>query len=376
MKKKASSTPTLGPCSCKRGQQRDNCPQCEGTGQRIDFAALRAAKSTPAQPAPQRGSYRTADGKAQIEWELKPGTNGIEFSASGAFNRSGGQCINDIAKAYPGDPMVQRIAKVWREYHLNGMNSGTPQQAAEIRRRRALAEDYARKDDDAKRHFCDDACTEPNWHSLCRKFGHDSYYSWECAVLKESGLYEVPLPAGTLATGGFPPEVASGERGYRFGERWLYRAIPDEVLAEIASWIAAPQPAEPLHEAQAKQFLADHGLRCRITLSDTKPAPWGEGEYRPHYRVTISREATKAARLVFDFWGAATAGYKATPHCVLSCVASDSGTPETFSDFCSEYGEDEDSRKALQAFRRADSFAKRIRAFFTAGEMKTLQQIE
>jgi hypothetical protein len=30
-------------CSCKRGQQRDNCPNCEGTGQVIDFVAIRAA---------------------------------------------------------------------------------------------------------------------------------------------------------------------------------------------------------------------------------------------------------------------------------------------------------------------------------------------
>ncbi len=29
-------------CSCKPGQQRDNCPSCEGTGQRIDFKAIRA----------------------------------------------------------------------------------------------------------------------------------------------------------------------------------------------------------------------------------------------------------------------------------------------------------------------------------------------
>lgn len=28
-------------CSCKRGQQRDNCPQCEGTGMVINFAAIR-----------------------------------------------------------------------------------------------------------------------------------------------------------------------------------------------------------------------------------------------------------------------------------------------------------------------------------------------
>lgn len=29
-------------CSCKRGIQRDNCPNCEGTGMAIDFAAIRA----------------------------------------------------------------------------------------------------------------------------------------------------------------------------------------------------------------------------------------------------------------------------------------------------------------------------------------------
>ncbi len=33
------------PCHCKPGQQRDNCPDCEGTGMRIDFAAIRARRS-------------------------------------------------------------------------------------------------------------------------------------------------------------------------------------------------------------------------------------------------------------------------------------------------------------------------------------------
>lgn len=32
------------PCHCKPGQHRDNCPDCEGTGQRIDFAAIRARR--------------------------------------------------------------------------------------------------------------------------------------------------------------------------------------------------------------------------------------------------------------------------------------------------------------------------------------------
>lgn len=34
-------------CSCKRGQQRDNCPACEGTGWIIDFQAIRAHNQTP-----------------------------------------------------------------------------------------------------------------------------------------------------------------------------------------------------------------------------------------------------------------------------------------------------------------------------------------
>lgn len=30
-------------CGCKRGVQRDNCPNCEGTGNVINFAAIRSA---------------------------------------------------------------------------------------------------------------------------------------------------------------------------------------------------------------------------------------------------------------------------------------------------------------------------------------------
>lgn len=30
------------PCNCRPGIQRDNCPACEGTGQQVDFKAIRA----------------------------------------------------------------------------------------------------------------------------------------------------------------------------------------------------------------------------------------------------------------------------------------------------------------------------------------------
>jgi hypothetical protein len=40
--KSAQYQPKTGnKCHCKRGIQRDNCPNCEGTGMQINFAAIR-----------------------------------------------------------------------------------------------------------------------------------------------------------------------------------------------------------------------------------------------------------------------------------------------------------------------------------------------
>lgn len=60
---------------------------------------------------------------------------------------------------------------------------------------------------------------------------------------------------------------------------------------------------------------------------------------------------------------------------VLACISGDAYTPETFADFCAEYGYESDSIKALQQFRRCDRFAKRLRAFFTESELQELSEI-
>lgn len=60
---------------------------------------------------------------------------------------------------------------------------------------------------------------------------------------------------------------------------------------------------------------------------------------------------------------------------VLACISSDAYTPETFTDFCAEYGYEADSIKALQSYRRRDRFAKRLQAFFTADELEQLSEI-
>lgn len=43
--------PTLGPCPCRPGLERDNCPACEGTGQQIDWPEYHRRKREEARDA-------------------------------------------------------------------------------------------------------------------------------------------------------------------------------------------------------------------------------------------------------------------------------------------------------------------------------------
>ena len=132
------------------------------------------------------------------------------------------------------------------------------------------------------------------------------------------------------------------------------------------------------YDTQAEQFLTSNGIKFRATLSDTKSPEWSvNGRHGHHYRVTLSKPAK---RLTFDFWSSISdklIGVKTVcPYDVLACVNGDAYCPETFKDFCAEYGYDEDSIKALQTFRRCSAFAKRLRVFFTEAELTQLQEIQ
>lgn len=143
---------------------------------------------------------------------------------------------------------------------------------------------------------------------------------------------------------------------------------------------------------QAQDFLDKFGIKFRATLSDIKPAPWEPAGH--HYRVTLSRNRITRdqvggnwdnglktpTRIVFDFWGsiadAKSGKLTVDAYDVLACISGDVNCPESFEDFCSEYGYDRDSIKALQSFRRCSAFAKRLRSFFTAEEIEQLQEIQ
>lgn len=147
---------------------------------------------------------------AVLTWSLKAGETGPEFSACGEIwdgpktdCLSCGQCVEEVAALFPHNKKAQRILAIWKAHHLNGMKAGLPVQE------QAVAE----------------------WADKGNRYDYEAV----CAMLRGIGLYEVPVPEGAKATGGFPDEVASGKRGYRYGERWIYAPIPQDVIDEIKS---------------------------------------------------------------------------------------------------------------------------------------------
>lgn len=134
------------------------------------------------------------------------------------------------------------------------------------------------------------------------------------------------------------------------------------------------------YDQQAIEFLNTHGLTCDIKLAPKQTPPnWcnpGE-QHGTRYRVALSHP--DRATLRFDFWGSiadAAKGEDPTAYDVLACISSDVHCPETFEDFCGEYGYDEDSRKAEQTFHRCYKFGQQLRAFFPEGaERDALSEI-
>lgn len=143
------------------------------------------------------------------------------------------------------------------------------------------------------------------------------------------------------------------------------------------------------YEKQAEEFLKRNKLQMTITKVPYTPPMWESKEcagQRNKYCISIHRKLIEecqgskpAKRLVFDFWGSindASKGKHPSPYTVLACISGDVHCPDTFKEFCSDYGYDEDSRKAKKTFKLARTFAKKLRKFFNEQELGELQEIQ
>lgn len=109
----------------------------------------------------------------------------------------GGQCFDTIAEYRDklSDPeLFDTLHYLWRNYHLNGMHAGTPEQEKAIDAWKAEGNAYD--------------------------------YTAACEMLKQKGLYEVPFTG--LSVG----RRYEGEL-YRYGSAWLIQELPGDVLLKI-----------------------------------------------------------------------------------------------------------------------------------------------
>jgi hypothetical protein len=148
----------------------------------------------------------------------------------------------------------------------------------------------------------------------------------------------------------------------------------------------SPAPVSS-YEQTALDFLARNGITfaAKPAKAQTPPAWAKDGAHGIKYRVKLSRKVrpggvnpVNVRALSFSFWDSISAkekGETPTSYDALACISGDVNCPDTFADFCGEFGYEEDSRKALATFKRCAAFGKRLRAFFTETERAELSEI-
>lgn len=128
-------------------------------------------------------------GECYLTWELYTNDKGkICFSMQGEEwlpskrdIRMGGQCCDTILSYFPNDQKAQRMVEIWKEWHLNDMKAGTPNQEKAIK----------------------------NWLSSGIRYD----YSAACEYLRTQNLYN--------------------DNGYVYGTAWLHQDIPENIIEEI-----------------------------------------------------------------------------------------------------------------------------------------------
>ena len=99
------------------------------------------------------------------------------------------------------------------------------------------------------------------------------------------------------------------------------------------------------YEQQANDFLKSVNASIKMEYLEHRPYFPDEKDSRDVYRVRIRR---KGKQFTFTF-GTNSLGDKPTAYAILACLTK--YDPGTFEDFCSDYGYDEDSRKAERIYK-------------------------
>jgi hypothetical protein len=137
------------------------------------------------------------------------------------------------------------------------------------------------------------------------------------------------------------------------------------------------------YDIQAEKFMAE----CQVEIDRTRIVgvcpQWCDGEKHTHgqaYYVCLYRIGRGYCEPVsFQFFNSISDTknvFGLSNYSILACLSSDVNCPDTFDDFCAEYGYDNDSMKAHGTFILCKELSDKLKAFFTKEEIEKLQEIK
>ena len=134
------------------------------------------------------------------------------------------------------------------------------------------------------------------------------------------------------------------------------------------------------YDKQATDFLEKYHVAFLASPCTNAAPAWAEPGKAHGRKWTIRLVGTMGGEIravTFPFWNSINAaGEEPSAYAVLACISRDVHCPEAFKDFCSDYGYDEDSRKAEATFKRCRALAVKLQEFFTEQEQTDLQEIQ
>ena len=126
------------------------------------------------------------------------------------------------------------------------------------------------------------------------------------------------------------------------------------------------------YKQQAAEFLAKHGIKFSAKLVNAKLPTRSTSETRKnnHFVVTLKNNNTQISFSFFDSENNFRAGKnELDAYSVLACCSSEYHCPETFEEFCNEFGYNEDSIKDKKTFDACKKQSAKLKKIFNTKKM-------
>jgi hypothetical protein len=125
------------------------------------------------------------------------------------------------------------------------------------------------------------------------------------------------------------------------------------------------------YQQQAADFLTKHGIAFSFKLANTKRPSWDNGRKCNHFVVTLKKGNR---RVSFDFFDSTSNFEKGVivldAYSVLACCSSELHCPDTFEEFCGDFGYETDSWNAYNTFKALRKMSKKLQKFFDNEQMR------